>query len=287
MKVIYSYWKTNEHFFITEEFAFISNKLAQKHGYETILFTDEYGKEELKKIKYDHVITLDKFMLERFPTTGWSLAKILAMASMKEPFMHMDFDLFLIKNLKPEFIQNKIFCLHKERWLTEPQGEKDKNGRFIQNSIINPYSFEFLDKVKLLLSQTEDNFSIKNYHKLTSYNCAIVGGQNYKIFKKSSEYVIKYAMKYKDILQNFSEINNMDVDWFPAVFLEQILFMNLIRLNSHVEDIPIYLKSETTEDLNIEAQQEKIIHIWGSKLKFKNNIEKFMEALRQEIPIGF
>lgn len=283
MKLIYSYWKTNEHFFVTEEFAYISNKLAQKHGYETILFTDDNGVEELKNIKYNKVIKLDYHLLDRFPKTGWSLAKILAMASMNEPFMHVDFDLFLIKNLREHFIHNPIFCLHKEKWLTEPQGEKDKKGKFIKNSIINPYSFEFLDKVKILLNQTEDNFSIKKYHKLTSYNCAIVGGQNFSLFKKASEYVIKYAIKYKDILENFSEINNMNVDWFPAVFLEQVLFMNLIRLNSGLEDIPIYLKSETTEDLNIEAQEEKIIHIWGSKLKFKNNIEKFMEVINKDL----
>lgn len=283
MKVIYSYWKTNEHFFVTEEFAYISNKLAQKHGYETILFTDEHGKEELKKIKYNQVITFDKFLLDRFPLTGWSLAKIQAMASMNEPFMHIDFDLFLVKDLKKEFIDNQVFCLHKEKWLTEPQGEKDKKGRLIKNSIINPYSFEFLDKVQILLNQTEDNFSIRKYHKLSSYNCAVVGGQNFNLFKKSSEYVIRYAIKYKDILQNFSEINNMNVDWFPAVFLEQVLFMNLIRMSSGLEDIPIYLKSETTEDLNIEAQQEKIIHIWGSKLKFKNNIEKFMEIIAKDL----
>jgi hypothetical protein len=205
------------------------------------------------------------------------------MASMNEPFMHVDFDLFLIQDLKDNFIHNPVFCLHKEKWLTEPQGEKDKKGRLIRNSIINPYSFEFLDKVKILLNQTEDNFSIKKYHKLSSYNCAIVGGQNFHLFKKSSEYVIKYALKYKDILQNFSEINNMNVDWFPAVFLEQVLFMNLIKLNSGLEDLPIYLKSETTEELNIEAQEQKIIHIWGSKLKFKNNIEKFMEAMNKDL----
>ena len=286
MKVIYSYWKTNEHFFVTEEFALISNKLAQNHGYETILFTDKYGKEELKNVGFNKVVLLDDYLLERFPLTGWSLAKICAMASMEEPFMHMDFDLFLMKDLDKKFFENPVFCLHKERWLTEPQGEKDKNGRFIKNSIINPYSFEFLDKVNILLRETEDNFSIKRYHKLNSYNCAIVGGQNFHLFKKASEYVIKYAIKYKEILENFSKIHSMNVDWFPAVFLEQILFMNLIKLNSGLEDIPVYLKSETTEDLNIEAQKEKIIHIWGSKLKFKNNIEKFIDTLRKDLPFS-
>ena len=285
MKVIFSYWKTNEHFFVTEEFAYISNELARKHGYETILFTDEYGKEELKKIKYNQVITFDKFLLDRFPKTGWSLAKILAMSSMEEPFMHMDFDLFLIKNLNEEFLKNQVYCFHKEKWLTQPQGEKDKNGRFIDNSIINPYSFEFLDKVGILLNETEDNFSIKNYHELSSYKCAIVGGQNFKLFKKASEYVLSYALKYKDLLENFSIIHKMDVDWFPAVFLEQILYMNLIRLHSGLEEIPFYLRSETTEDLNIEAQKAKIIHVWGSKLKFQNNMEKFLGYLHKEILI--
>jgi hypothetical protein len=282
MKVIFSYWKTDEHFFITEDFALISNELAKKHGYETVLFTDDFGIEELKNIKYDKVVKFDQNLLNRLPKTGWSLAKILAMSSMQEPFMHVDFDLFLIKNLRQDFLENQVFCFHKEKWLTEPQGEKDKNGKFIENSIINPYSFEFLDKVRILLNETEDNFSIKNYHKLTSYNCAIVGGQNYKVFKKASEYVIKYALKYKDILENFPIIHRMEVDWFPAVFLEQVLYMNLIKLHSGINEIPFYLKAETTEDLNIEAQKEKIIHIWGSKLKFQHNMEKFIEFLKKE-----
>lgn len=278
MKVIFSYWKTNEHFFVTEKYAYIANKLAQKHGYHTVLFTDEYGKEELKNIPYNEVIPFDNNILETFPKPGWSLAKILAMSLMNEPFMHMDFDLFLLKDLEKDFLQNEIFCFHKEQWLTKPQHHKTEDGKYFKNSIINPYSFEFLDKVAKLLDMTEDRFSIKFFKELNSYNCAIVGGQNFNIFKQSAKYVIDFAQKYKDVLEKFAIDNEMKVDWFAAVFLEQVVFLNLLKLGLGLEDIPIYLKANTTDDLNIEAQEKNVIHLWGSKEKLQFFVDELVKT---------
>lgn len=279
-KVIFSHWQANTHFFIVKEFAELAHKFVKKHGYETILYTDEIGRDLLQDINYDQIIILDKNILDKFPKRGWSLGKILAMSMIKEPFFHIDFDLFLREDLDEDFKKSPIFSFHQEHWVTR-QFAEHKSGDFLENN----YYPEFYISIKEFLERTENICSFNlDISEIDSCNCAIVGGNNYQAFNKAAEYVINFGLKYKDVIDNFYTVFPKIPDWFCAVFLEQILFMKLVQIYSAPENINFYLKGKVITDLNIEAAEKKITHIWGLKEQLLDfQIEEIVSLLYKDL----
>jgi hypothetical protein len=156
MKVIFSYvdfsLKEKNHSKILK-MAAVSNFLAQKHGYETILFVDKKSRLYFENIQYNNIFCLEEQITENIPKSIWSLGKLLAMSQMKEPFIHIDFDILLLRQLKDDLIKKEFLCLHGEEWL--------------------------LFNTKILV----DIYKNLNTYiaKPISLNCAIVGGNNFEL----------------------------------------------------------------------------------------------------------
>lgn len=92
--------------------------LLRKHGYPTVLYTDAGGKawliDELG-LPVDEVLEL--------PATGvsadifWAAGKIAVYAQQREPWFHVDHDVFLFDPLPEQLLASGVFCQHAEKFL--------------------------------------------------------------------------------------------------------------------------------------------------------------------------
>ncbi len=214
MKVIFSYWskaKTDEHQSVFKELAAVSNYFAKQHGYETVLYADGPGEILLKDIEYDNIIRMPEYTLDKFPKTGWSLGKLFATSMMNEPFLHLDFDLFLFKPIEQKFLEKPAVFFHDEIWMDE----------ILANS-----SFVIKRSPELLKNN-------KNYR---SYNCAIFGGTDYKAFKEVAKYICDFAVENSDFLEKMSSQqrvlkrkNLVSHFIYLAMLLEQLWMPQLLK----------------------------------------------------------
>ena len=120
--IVYSSWLGANYKGILDQkdFAIYSNRLAQKAGYKTIVYTDKKSKEFLKGIPFNEIIDFDENILSQLPKTMWAAGKLLAISKQRDAFIHMDFDMFIYKNIFLEKIQNSdFFIFHEEPWTRE------------------------------------------------------------------------------------------------------------------------------------------------------------------------
>jgi hypothetical protein len=257
MKIVFSYWsKANpEHDPLFKELAAVSNYFAKQHGYETVLYTDIAGNLLLNKIEYDKIILMPEHILNKFPKTGWSLGKLLATSMINEPFLHLDFDLFLFKPIEESVFNKQAVFFHDEIWMDE----------VLANS-----SFVLKRKPEIL----KDN---NNYR---SYNCAIFGGNNYKAFQDAAKYICNFAITNSDFLEKMSLqqrqlkrkelVNNyiylamlLEQLWMPQILLKNgvnistVLYeeaMDKFVIKNYAENIDV--SNFTKQEKNLENEKE-------------------------------
>jgi hypothetical protein len=259
MKIIYSHWQASNHKFCDKEMAIMSNNYVKKLGYKTCLYTDKIGHDLLSDIDYDEIIIFDELLLSQFNKRIWSLGKILAMRLTQEPFIHLDFDFFLLGRIDEEISKKDFFCLNSEPWMT-----KDIS--------------EFLpETVKL------ENIKITNS---LSRNFSIVGGQNFQAINLVCNKLIDIAiLNYKNI-QNMNFIHS----WNGAVLFEQILIPQLlseehnIEINTIFPDF-IYLESLYKEEAHQKSAKQylldnfvknKMVHLHSNKMEKFNALKSYL-----------
>jgi hypothetical protein len=272
MKIVYSFIKTSYSPTAPELFAKISNKLIQKHGYETELYVDKHNYHIFKNISYNNIVILDDKEIQELPSNVWSAGKLLTFSKINEPFFHLDMDLFFIENYLSKFLNSELSFFHEEPWYNIAKIKKKLN--VITNHFINTNS---------------NNFSL-NPDSLNSINCAIVGGTNFKIINQNSSLIIEYLKKHKDFIQ----LNSNKYKTLSAIFFEQVLFTNMC-INNIINWSPFLIQEcdETSSfyqnylDIKVHNSklklvnclynqmiEKKVIHLWGSKTKFLPKIKK-------------
>lgn len=233
--------------FTNSGLAAFSNHLAKKHGYQTVLYTDLNNYESLKNIKYDKVKFLDEKIIKEFPDRAWCLGKLLVMSLIKEPFIHIDFDLLLIKDIPSYIKKNECFVFHSEPYmknLFRPRGVR---------KLYNKYNFQ----------------NELNYNQTESNNCAIIGGQNYQLINESCSKVIDFAISNRKFFNKFGNLfKNQKTRIYIPVFLEQILLLNLIRERTVLKTIPTIIEGNSLPEISSKANKLKLFHLWGDKAKF-------------------
>jgi hypothetical protein len=224
MKVIFSYIEFNHHFFCNLEMAKLANLFAQKQGYKTCLYTDENGYKKLTPyINYDEVILFDKEVVAQLNPNIWSMGKILAMSMVKEPFVHIDFDLFLLKPLPNDFIDKDFFSLYPEPWLFQI-----------------PYYEKGILKIYKLYPHPEE----LDFKDFSSYNFAVVGGQKFKEINFVCSRLLDFSIMHGKTLEKFLDKESyhkpiqkqlFSHSWSLAVIFEQILIKNLLHRIFNIE----------------------------------------------------
>jgi len=288
MKVIFSFWtlpnKVQKDLEFFKAMAATSNFFAQRCGYETVLYTDSSAKEVFSKINYNNVIDLPQETLNKFPTSVWSMGKILTASLINEPFIHIDFDIFLKSPLNPELLLNEAIFFHHEIWMDRP-----------------------LADTTFLIKRKPEN--LKNNHSVRSYNCGIFGGTNYIAFKEVCKEICDFAIENSKFLDKMSEQQNklyvkglvrhplylpmlLEQLWIPELLKNKGITINTILNNSELNEYEIlnyaenydpsnFLNHSESEWKNIKTQNTKYFGLLQEESK-KINISHLYTLSRTD-----
>lgn len=183
MKFYMSYWHTDmtskylgsNTKFLDEakDFYKVSAYLIKKHYGNINLITDFRGAEELKNIAEWDSIDLSLETLPKEYKKVWSLGKIKAIRNLslkKEPFLHIDHDVFITKKIPNTILNNELIL----------------------------QSFDSLP-LKGVLSiffntQCRNKYLAKDTIPSKHYNCGIIGGYNLKVIGEFADSSMKMVL---------------------------------------------------------------------------------------------
>ena len=244
------------------ELAALSNYYAQKHGYQTHFFGDEQSIELVKKIKYNQISKLPETELNKIPKCLWSLSKFVSISMMNEPFLHLDMDLILKKNVKPEILKSDIICCHTEEYVSHKL--KNLNEAFKETCLF-------------------DNFDAS---KFMSFNCSILGGQNFEYIKSKTNFLLEHVYKnkeyfdYTDKLYKYYITRDLHIHfYFPPVLIEQVWLFQLF-LNDNKKIARAIGDPKNWVELLELSKKHEIAHFMGLyKMIYKQDIIDYTKSL--------
>lgn len=215
VKIVQSFWSgnqkefTNSHGWFNYKYNWISwilscHQLVKYHK-EVELFTDQFGYEILiKKLQLPYTkvhVVLDE--LNQYHKDLWAIAKIKTFQMQKEPFLHVDGDVFVWESLTEKFKDSNLVTQNLE--VTTDyyrQGWK----------ALYP-SLTFLPEAMNDFHNNKSNLAC---------NMGIIGGTNLEFFKDFTQKSIEFVDKNE---LNWEELKDLNFN----VFFEQVLFYELSK----------------------------------------------------------
>lgn len=123
MKIYHSFWDLGYKNLDSNLYAMhkLSVLTALKNYGNITLITTPKGKEFLKDIPYTNIELFEEEIPSNFSRV-WTMSKLFAfkqIANKNEPFLHIDYDVFLFKKLPEYFINGQIVCqnIEDQNWL--------------------------------------------------------------------------------------------------------------------------------------------------------------------------
>lgn len=179
--------------------------LRFKQYYDAVeLVTDTRGKEiliDLLGLPYTFVRT-DLDCLANQPTDLWAFGKIYAYSLQKEPFMHVDSDIYIWKRLT----------------------QLDGASLIVQNLERHTYFNEILKKYYAVFPFFPDCLrnQVNSNESVWAVNAGIMGGTNYTFINQYAQQAIEFITKNQEFLSRIPLVE------FNLIF-EQILFFYLTQ----------------------------------------------------------
>jgi hypothetical protein len=251
MKIVYTYctYEKQNTQYIDKNIIRASLNLVKKAGYETIVYVDENNIDKINNFEFDEVRIINSKLLEGLPVNVWSLGKLITFSQINEPFCHIDFDVFLLKNVIKKFKKEKLFAFHLEGW--RPMDH------------FNPFYNKICHDMNI------------QYSDMKTYNCAVIGGTAFKEINESAKLVLDYAKKESNFLNyHMKNLLNQNNNWLLPVLLEQIFFMNICKNKLSLAKIKLILNCGSkdnplkSEYVYKEMIKNNIFHLWGDKHNF-------------------
>jgi hypothetical protein len=244
MKIIFSNlweYRLNESSLNTTfEMAKLSNFLVQNHGYKTCFYGDRKSLEFFSNIKFNEFFELKDERLNFIPHQIWSVGKLFSILNVNEPFIHMDYDIFLFKNFDKNFLNNEVLYYHNE---------------FHLDSLLKEYQsfFQFQPvNTKFFISR--------------SYNCGLLGGKNFKILQRICEEIINFIVDNQEVIRKKldSKKNLSFASFLPPVLIEQVWIFQLLKYYKQ-EFTPYLNQTKNLKIINKESYAKNICHLQGWK----------------------
>jgi hypothetical protein len=282
MKIIQSYWSLpastqetdidgrSNGGYINSRFNYMSwalSCLTLRRFYKDVeLITDQKGKVLLidtLKLPYTKVtVCLDE--LNHYHPKLWAIGKIKAYQLQKEPFLHVDGDIFIWKPFGDEILNRQALI--------------------VQNMECN-YSWYYtqLDSIKTHFSYIPTDI-LTNYSvdkTLISVNAGIIGGSDIDFFQRYTDEAFKFVQ------ENLPHLNRINIGLFNVIF-EQYLFY--VMANNHNKSIQPFLtlspKQEFSETTNFHLLPhfQSFIHLIGYAKCNPYACEQVEMRLRYEFP---
>lgn len=218
---------------------------------DVVLYTDTEGKKLLidyLKLPFDKVeIILDD--ISNIDPSFWAFGKIKALSLQKEPFLHIDFDVFLFKKLPNRLLEADCFFQCKE---------------------IDYYWYK--DGLQYLI---DSNFSLENvnFKENIAYNCGIMGFNDLSIINLWFKNCQKFVEFFKD---------TFITELMPNILFEQHQIYHLINNNRSYNNIQLIGEEHT----DVEEVSEEIgyTHLLAKNKNIPTVIKKVEKKLERDFP---
>jgi hypothetical protein len=263
MKAVFSFWSKpyhrslhkgcagfpSEHYFkVAFELAVLT---ARDHFSSIELVTDTEGYELLVNkmgLQFD-TVKLDLDACADIPANLWAFGKLKAYSIQNEPFMHLDFDLFLLKPLPKWFFEAEIMA----------QSIEDFSLSYFQ------YYSQGFDTLR-----THRNIPIEMtafgdmpLNKQIAHNAGVLGGRNWQAL---SDYGTKAMQLIRDNLDVIAALPDFKVSEMNIIYEQAFL----TRYARH-HDIQVSILVNGNPHLNVvEVEKCGLVHLLASS---KNHIE--------------
>lgn len=220
----------------------LSALLALKNYGNITLITTKRGLEFLKGIPYTNIELFEDEIDPKLKNT-WSISKIYAykqISKKEEPFLHIDYDVFLFKKLPEWFNSSKIVTQNIENF-KRVRTAYDLN-KFFNNC---------------------PNTGIINPNIRYACNMGIFGGSDFEFFNLYTEKVLELVLDEENRI-NYWENKNLKTT-ARAVILEQYMLVNCLEFfNKKMTTL-----FNTTEPKENVAKKLGYTHLMGSKKEKK------------------
>jgi hypothetical protein len=244
MLAVQSYVEANtKEFKNTLAMAEYSVSLLKEHGLQTCLYTEETLVPFFKPLKYDRIVVIPKYFTSLvYPEFTLGMSQMYAATVINEPFIHVDFDCFILKREVIEELKNKeIFFLHEEFL------GNDKYQTFIKRVMTDIPAFNVIDL---------------DYDPLM-HNTGLYGGTNFTLFKNVCKFVYYKFIQYQNYFKTLK---------CPSFFITQTIpFYMFKKLN-----VPVYkiVDAPDIETLYNNLTKKGIVHYWEAATHFKDMLYK-------------
>lgn len=230
-------------------YAKISTQTAGKF-HNTILYTDEEGKKDFEKfgIGFNKVIVLPE--LESFKGSIFSIPKIYAMIQRKDPYVHLDFDVFT--NIAHTTNEPIAF------------GYPEVNLKVFSDII----EIEYLNE-SYLKSYKEE---FHKYYDCKDWDWRLV--PNFGVFIVNNPSLVSDI--FKDILNEIKDLKpNESKKHQYASFIEQFLFMRAVEEYDIDYEFIYDAPNFTFKDQNFVYVKDKLVNV-----SYKSGLHKHLNTLK-------
>lgn len=214
------------------------------------LITTQQGKEFLKDIPYTSVELFNE-EIDKTYSNFWAISKIYAyrqIARKMNPFIHIDYDVFLFKKLPDYILESRVCTQEMERMFMT--------------------KYESINKLKQFLN---NKYLFEDYSPIFEYNTGIFGGNDTQSILLYCEEVLKLV--FDDT--NFQAFNQklFSDKWHLSTILEQS-YLSMVMQKHHI-DVAVLFNDTNEYGKSLEIGYT---HLMGAK---KN--PKVIEAIKKKI----
>lgn len=226
MKYFYSYYscnqKSNEDLFFMAMCIKLSSTLLKKMNKTVGIYSDSKFIELLKKYEVDlNFYENIEDEIKNIQTKKlFAVCKLYSNIIQSEPFIQIDTDLFLFDNLDFNLLETSLisfYSLETISWTSPPEHYFG-------------WKLNYLDLYNIFSEKFPHIVQHQYTNPLYAYNCAIVGGLDWKIYKEIYEPMFKLIKDNKTFVENLGD--------YPMLVLEQhIITGHLAKLGYNLSNI--------------------------------------------------
>ncbi len=201
----------------------VSSNVAKKHFHNIYFYTDKIGYEWIRpyldKLPFNKIeVCLDD--LNWLDVRYWSIVKIYVYNLQKEPFIHLDYDVFLWDGIPLPLYKNDFF--------------------FQEIEYFNGHTKHYLKGIEIYKDAIPPNIEVKN----AAFNCGIFGCVTSKGLGLIKDYYETSMLFTKNALA----VDNKDYyiltqdRWLVSILIEQMTIYSLIIQGNYSYDTLLYDK---------------------------------------------
>lgn len=236
-KYIWTFWTGQMGYKVSFEdllYLSVSIELVKKISQDVVVYTDSRGLAEIERNNIDVDKVVLDFNIPEAPVPRLAQAKLMVMSLQKDPFFHIDHDVFLLKEL-PQY--NNVDLV------TQNLEFKPLYGSFYKIAVDNA--------IKQNITLPEELLSCINKEDYSGYNCGYLDAQNLDLIAEWTQKALK-----------------LSETWTPYVisdniFVQQMLLYAIAKSKPY--KIGTLLGDGHPDSINQIANELGYVHLMGAK----------------------